>query len=550
MSKRLRFGLIVTALLLAAWFIFPSLNWYFFSSEADKELASKSLENIRSEAIDMTLVRYEDFEMIKNTTPDVPLGDEWSDLIDAARRKVDRARKAHPEAWTARVIWGVYNRQPNDIKDVLETSFRDKILDLKDSRSGTLSFGLDLFGGMSVVLEPDFDTIADRRSVSSEDGQEAELTEQDRQDIIDRSIEILYQRIDSLGLKEPIIKKESSGRLLFIDIPGEVDQEMVNTFLQGSGSMQFAIVDQETTNELREANRGWDNDQFLRIDESQVPEGRRVYERWGNDRYGILNQFLGRVALYTTEEKTMDGIHVTNARVYPGESGFRDDVITQFELDDEGRVIFEELTAAHSQQPMAIILDGKVRNIANIDTEPGQGISGGSAVINGLSAEEGLNLQKILKTGALPLQFNLKSVSQVGASLGRDQINIGLWSIAIGLALVLIFMIIYYKGSGIIASLGLIINLILLVSVLSIMGLTATLTSIAGLILTIGMSVDANVIIFERIKEERREGKSPEPLCWRDLKRPSGLSWMPTSRPLLQPSFFPCSPAVRSRALR
>jgi preprotein translocase subunit SecD len=505
MSKRLRFGLIVTALLLAAWFIFPTLNWYFLSSEEDKELASKSLEFIRETAISQTQDRYEEFDAILNDTPDEPLGEEWDDLVAAAERKLNRIGNPVPDVWTARGIWGTFARQPNDIKDVIERTFRESILGLKESRAGTLTFGLDLFGGMSIVLEPDFDSIRDRRSQALEEGEELELTDQDRQDIIDRSIEILYQRISSLGLREPIIKKEASGRLLFIDIPGEVDQESVNTFLQGSGSMQFAIVDETTTDNLRRVYRGWDNDEFLRVEESLVPPGTEVFQYWTTDQYGIVNQFEGRLALFTDENRTMDGIHVIDASVRPGQSGRPNDVLTIFELDDEGREIFANLTTNYQEERMAIVLDGRIRS-APLIREP---IPGGSANITGLSVDEGLTLQKILKTGALPLQFNLKSVSQVGASLGADQIEIGLWSIAIGLLLVLVFMIIYYKGSGIAASLGLIVNLILLVSVLSIMGLTATLTSIAGLILTIGMSVDANVIIFERIKEERREGKSP-----------------------------------------
>ena len=130
--------------------------------------------------------------------------------------------------------------------------------------------------------------------------------------------------------------------------------------------------------------------------------------------------------------------------------------------------------------------------------------------MTGFERDEASDLALVLRTAAMPVDLNVVNQQAVGASLGEDSIRIGLRAIALGFVLVIIFMLAYYKGSGIIAVLALVLNLFVIISTLSALNLTLTLTSIAGIILTVGMSVDANVIVFERIKEEYRLGKSPQ----------------------------------------
>ena len=154
---------------------------------------------------------------------------------------------------------------------------------------------------------------------------------------------------------------------------------------------------------------------------------------------------------------------------------------------------------------MAVVMDGKVKSVATINEPIRQDVQ-----ISGFSQSEASDLAIVLRTAALPIELVVSSQQAVGATLGEDAVSAGLEAIAIGLALVVVFMFIYYSLSGLVANLALILNLIMMLAILSAFKFTLTLTSIAGLILTLGMAVDANVIIFERIKEELKFGKSPQ----------------------------------------
>jgi len=157
------------------------------------------------------------------------------------------------------------------------------------------------------------------------------------------------------------------------------------------------------------------------------------------------------------------------------------------------------------EDTLAVVMDDKVKSMATI-SEPIRD----SVQIRGFDLNEAQDLAIVLRTAALPIELEVVNQQAVGASLGEDSVRQGLQAIALGFALVILFMAFYYRRAGIVADLALILNLVFMISILSAFQLTLTLTSIAGLILTVGMAVDANVIIFERIKEEYRLGKSAE----------------------------------------
>ena len=172
-------------------------------------------------------------------------------------------------------------------------------------------------------------------------------------------------------------------------------------------------------------------------------------------------------------------------------------------LDVKGGTIFADVTAKNVKKRLAIVSDNKIKSAPTIKTA----IAGGQVRVDGFGLEEAQNLQKVLETAALDVPLEIESQQTVGASLGALSIEQGKNALIIGLTLIMIFMLIYYKGAGINAVVAQILNLYILFSVLSAFNLTLTLPSIAGMVLTIGMAVDANVIIFERIKEEIRLGK-------------------------------------------
>ena len=230
-----------------------------------------------------------------------------------------------------------------------------------------------------------------------------------------------------------------------------------------------------------------------------IVEGLQALGYYTKDDYGI-DQFQGWIVV--SEDAGLDGIHIDSATVSTDPNTFQPLVL--FSLDAEGTTIFAQLTGENTNKLMAVVLDDKVKASAVISDR----ISGGRVQVTGFEYDEANDLAVVLRTGALPVEMEIRTLQSVGASLGEETIQKGLRAILIGFGLVFVFMAIWYKGAGIIADIALALNLVLLTALLSSFNFTLTMTSIAGLILTVGMSVDANVIIFERIKEELKLGKS------------------------------------------
>ncbi len=219
------------------------------------------------------------------------------------------------------------------------------------------------------------------------------------------------------------------------------------------------------------------------------------------DEYGIDERVNWIVIYEDINEYGLDGSHIQDAQVARDQLTNRPTV--NFVLDGEGADRFAALTRDNVGTSLAIVMDDTVRAYARIQEE----IPTGQVRITGFTEEEAQNIALVLRTAALPVELDVVNQQVVGASLGETAINVGLQSIAYGFALIILFMVLYYKGAGLVADVALILNLFFIVSILSAFNLTLTLTSIAGIILTVGMAVDANVIIFERIKEEYRLGK-------------------------------------------
>jgi preprotein translocase subunit SecD len=203
------------------------------------------------------------------------------------------------------------------------------------------------------------------------------------------------------------------------------------------------------------------------------------------------------------EDIGLDGMHITDA--IPSTNPVTGQPTVNFQLDATGAVIFHRLTSDNINELMAVVQDGKVKAMATIT----QAIRG-DVQITGFSTQEAADLSIVLKTAALPIELTVVSQQAVGASLGEDTVQAGLLAIIIGLMLVFLFMIALYSSSGLFADIALLLNIFIMISVLSAFNLTLTLTSIAGLVLSVGMAVDANVIIFQRIKEELAVGKTSQ----------------------------------------
>ncbi len=283
---------------------------------------------------------------------------------------------------------------------------------------------------------------------------------------LNQSIEIVRRRIDDVGTKEPTILQRGEKRIL-VELPGLKDPERIKNLLGKTAQLNFRLIS--------------DNEEF------------------GVDK---LTSEIGE-ELNVSKRIVMSGENLIDAQ--PNFNNQSNQPVVSFTLDRLGAQKFGRTTTDNVGKRLAIVLDGKIVSAPSIN-EP---ITSGSGIISGnFSVQEATDLALLLRSGALPTPLSIVEERTVGPDLGEDSIKSGITSLIIGFILVIFFMIYKYKVFGLIANIALISNLVMLVGVLTILEATLTLPGIAGIILTVGMAVDANVLIFERIKEELKTEKS------------------------------------------
>lgn len=302
---------------------------------------------------------------------------------------------------------------------------------------------------------------------------------------VQQAIETIRNRIDQFGVREPDIRLAGSDRIM-VELPGIKDPEQAISLIGKTAVLEFKLVAQNVTQQ--------------QIENHQLPPGVKLYPMRSSD--ATVPQ-----SMVPLEDKTvLTGQHITDARVEIGGGNSFGQATIALNFDREGGRIFERITGDNVGRKLAIVLDGVVYS----DPVIKERIPDGRAVIEGAySDEEARVLAIALRTGSLPAPVKILEQSTVGPSLGHDSIRDGVLASAIGGLGIVVFMIVYYSLSGVIADLALVMNVILILAVMAALRATLTLPGIAGIALTIGIAVDANVLIYERIREELRFGKTP-----------------------------------------
>jgi len=507
----------------------------------------------------------------------------------------------------------------NDSLKYIEEN-REKIESIEDGR---LKLGLDLQGGMYVVLEVDLvslleklaksqderidsmlKVVVQRTNLSGQDpvlelvkvanesgiqlsryygnikndnGEVQTYLETQRDDAVNRALQIIRTRIDQYGVSEPSITKQGAGRII-VELPGVTDEKRVRKLLKSTALLEFKLLakPEEAINALKAlderlgaadttsapdttaqalAAKAQTQDTTAGIGpkaETATPANTRtanakspIFSRLqvgntGSGAIGVATEFereaLTKIltshenqkflpvniayhwsakaianqngvkifALYALEkEASMTGGSIVDAKATIGQMMNTPEVTMK--MDPEGAREWAILTGANVDKNLAIVLDNTVFSAPRIK----QKITGGNSSIDGLeNMEEAKDLENVLKAGALPAPVNIVQERTVGPSLGADSIQSGLWSSIWALVVVALVMIFYYRTAGLLANLALIINLTVILGVLAAFKGTLTLPGIAGMVLTIGMAVDANVLIYERIREELMTGKT------------------------------------------
>jgi protein-export membrane protein SecD len=300
-----------------------------------------------------------------------------------------------------------------------------------------------------------------------------------RQQVMDQSIEVVRRRIDALGTREPTIERSGDDRIL-VQVPGLQDPAQLKAILGKTAKMTFQLVDEQANPNATVAPIG---DDIL----PQMNENKNV-----------------QLPPIVVQRRIMvSGDRLTDAS--PGFDQQSGQPIVNFRFDSVGARQFADVTKEHVGHRFAIVLDKQVITAPNILNA----ILGGSGYITGsFTTQTANNLAILLRAGALPTPLSIIEERTVGAELGADSIKLGRYSAIAGLILVALFMVLRYGLFGLFADIALTLNIVLLLAVLTLFGATLTLPGIAGIVLTMGMAVDANVLIFERIREEQRNGRT------------------------------------------
>lgn len=431
---------------------------------------------------------------------------------------------------------------------------------LASLKEGALKLGLDLQGGMHLVMELD--------------ESRARIPEEEAKDAVDRALQILRNRIDQFGVSEPLIQKVGDRRII-VELPGVEDEERAKALIERTAFLEFQLLEPrdrlatilraldealgERQAELGEGGaaegapgqaqgrgvlegllgeREAEADSLRRpfssllvefpgreaggmvwVSEADLPRVRTLLENptvqeanpadveflWG-DRTRFSRGIEYHPLYLVKKEPEMTGEAIADARATIQQVGVGVGPVVRLDLTGPGGDRFERVTGAHVGENLGIVLDEVVKSSPVIR---GRIPAGQGAVIEGIpDIEEARDLAIVLRAGALPAPLKIIEERTVGPSLGADSIRQGRAALLVGMVLVLVFMIIYYRLGGVVANLALVSALLIILAALAGLRATLTLPGIAGLILTVGMAVDANVLIFERIREELDSGKT------------------------------------------
>ena len=330
-----------------------------------------------------------------------------------------------------------------------------------------------------------------------------------KKNAVAQSLEIIRNRIDQFGVAEPVIIRQGVDEIV-VQLPGVKDPKRALSLIGQTAQLEFKLLDEEAVldpwqliSQAQNSGKWQTGESRKKLNlalQNQLPQGSEIYfERNVDPQTGVET----KTPLLIQSQVMMTGEMVKNAQVRVG--GQFNEPYVGLDLTGRGGRIFGQVTEKNVGKRFAIILDEVVRSAPVIREK----ILGGSAQISGsFTYEEATDLAIVLRVGALPAPVEIIQNLTVGASLGKDSIDKGLMAGLLGMVLVLVFMMFYYRLSGVIANFGLVLNIFLLFGGLAALGATLTLPGIAGIILSIGMAVDANVLIFERMREEFAIGKS------------------------------------------
>lgn len=458
-SKKFKSTIVVLLVAMALYYLVPP--------------GGRNLIDVFSEAAVVEADQVEQLESIVTKAKELEQSNNREDLANVTFNNLSSAiGETDITGWFSPKI-KVPGTEPNATRYILSR--------LQKDAAGKLKLGLDLQGGMSFLVE-----VGKRTSgADAEESTNPDVIAQKEQTAVERTIEVLRKRVDRFGVAEPVIQPVGEDKIL-IQLPGltQAERDTVRKTLETAAVLEFRIVHQDS--------QRW-------VAEDIVPPNHEKLPMVTTDE-NTGQEFTTYMITKDAAEKGLTGRYVKSAGVAPSITG-SPEIILNF--TDEGSKIFGEVTTENTNRRLAIVLDGVIQSAPNID-EP---IFGQARITGDFSQKEAYELVSVLEN---PLENSVKIIEERGVdpTLGKDSIQSGIQACLVGVGLVFVFMLVYYMWAGVIAGTALMVNLILLLGCMASIDATLTLPGIAGIVLTIGMAVDANVLIFERIREELLQGKS------------------------------------------
>ncbi len=392
-----------------------------------------------------------------------------------------------------------------NMKDSILTQLKEKKVLVKKGFVDGHTLHIELFS--SEDLSKIEDVLSTYKNVADikRDGASVEIMLRDRyvRDVqsrtLDQVIQVIRNRIDEFGVLEPAIQRVGSDRIL-IQVPGASasDRQRIIRIINRSAVLEFKIVRDAGPDKVSLlAKHGIDVDGLSDTEVNRLLREKGLALHPGGEGLPANERYF-----LTDAEAPVTGQYLSDARLTFDDYGRP---AVGFSFKGEGATKFGELTEKNIGHRLAIVLDGVVKSAPVINDR----ITTNGIITGTFTTDEARDLALVLRSGALPVPVEVLEERTVGPSLGRDSIEKGKFSMIVGGAMVLLFMLAYYKRQGIIADVALLFNMLFILGFLSAFGVTLTLPGIAGLVLTMGMAVDGNIIIFERIKEELSAGKTP-----------------------------------------
>ncbi len=406
--------------------------------------------------------------------------------------------------------WKYFNLTEEQKKE-MKPSQIDKL------HKNALHLGLDLQGGMHIVLE------VDTKDMKKEEAKGA----------VERALEIIRNRIDQFGVSEPLVEKQGENRIV-VELPGIVDRDRARKLIGKTAQLEFhLVIPQDETQSIVQKIIDYSAQDSLLPDLTGVMEWNGIYylvpDIYVNDVKKVLSDpnvqakipkeyafYWGKEIsesgrsyrpLYLLKKKPeLTGAAILDAKAGVGTANNPMGAKVELTMTREARGKWAAITGANIGRNIAIVLDDIVQTAPRVKERIPSGNSEITLGNNDLDAARDLAI--VLRAGALPAPVKIIEERSVGPTLGRDSINEGIRAIIVGMILIALFMIVYYSLSGVIAVFALALNVVFVLAILSLFRATLTLPGIAGLVLTIGTAIDANVLIFERIREEIRRGKT------------------------------------------